>query len=184
LGFHHQFSDFGGLRFATATQEQKAGDDMDSFTHFNEKGEARMVDVSAKGETWREAIASCQVFLNEGTFALVKEGALSKGDALGVARIAGIMGAKKTSELIPLCHPVALSSLEVDFSLDSGSLSVIVTAAAKCSGSTGVEMEALTAAAVAALAIYDMCKAAQKDIVISNMRLIKKTGGKSGEYMA
>jgi molybdenum cofactor biosynthesis protein MoaC len=149
------------------------------LSHFNESGDARMVDVSEKSDTEREAVAQGQVFLDSRTFSLLAENRLAKGDALGVARIAGIMGAKKASELVPLCHPVPLSKAEVSFSLDPASKTVSITASAKSFGPTGVEMEALQAVSSAALAIYDMCKSSQKDIVLGNIRVVKKTGGKS-----
>ncbi|MDR2752630.1 MAG: cyclic pyranopterin monophosphate synthase MoaC [Clostridiales bacterium] len=153
-----------------------------SLSHFTNAGEARMVDVSGKSDTEREAVAQGQVFLDSQTFALLAENRLGKGDALGVARIAGIMAAKKASELVPLCHPVPLSKIEVSFSLDPESLTVTAIATAKSFGPTGVEMEALQAVSSAALAIYDMCKSSQKDIVLGNIRVVKKTGGKSGDY--
>ena len=143
-----------------------------------------MVDVSEKPATLRSATATATVLLNPGTYELVRKGGAAKGDVLSVARVAGIMAAKKNAELIPLCHPVGITSVEIGFELNDEKHSIGVQASVKCKGETGVEMEALTAASVAALTIYDMCKAAQKDIVITDIRLLSKTGGKSGDYYA
>lgn len=156
---------------------------MCTFTHFNDNGGARMVDVGEKTITKRIAIAAGRVLVNADTLRLIKTGGIQKGDVLGVAQIGGIMGAKRTPELIPLCHPVALSSVDIDLLLDEARCAVEITASASCGGQTGVEMEALTAVSIAALTIYDMCKAVQKDIVISDIRLLKKEGGKSGTYV-
>lgn len=155
---------------------------MAELTHFNDAGRARMVDVSGKDETLRTAVAGATVRLSGETFALVAAGKMKKGDVLAVAQVAGIMAAKKTSELIPMCHPITLTGVDIDFALDAAAGTVAVTATARCKGETGVEMEALTAASAAALTIYDMCKAVQRDIVITDVRLLKKTGGKSGDY--
>ncbi len=156
---------------------------MEDFTHFNENGRARMVDVSEKAETARVAVAFGRVLVNAETFALIRSGGMKKGDVLGCAQIGGIMGAKRTSEIIPMCHNVPLSGVDVDFSMNEDELAVEITATAKCSGQTGVEMEALTAVSVAALTVYDMCKAVQRDIVIDRICLLRKSGGKSGEFI-
>ena len=156
---------------------------MEDFTHFNENGRARMVDVSDKAETARTAVAFGRVLVNAETFALIRSGGMKKGDVLGCAQIGGIMGAKRTSELIPMCHNVPLSGVNIDFSMNEADLAVEITATAKCSGQTGVEMEALTAVSVAALTVYDMCKAVQRDIVIDRICLLRKSGGKSGEFV-
>lgn len=156
---------------------------MAEFSHFNEKGRARMVDVSEKNETNRTAVAAGKVLVNEETFRLIKTGGMKKGDVLATAQIAGIMGAKRTPDIIPMCHPIMISGVDIDFNLNEEELAVEICATAKCTGVTGVEMEALTAVSVAALTVYDMCKAVQKDMVISDIRLLKKTGGKSGEFV-
>lgn len=153
------------------------------LTHFNEQGRARMVDVSDKDITLRTALACCTVRLSPETFMLVWDGKMKKGDVLAVAQVAGIMAAKKNSELIPMCHPIALTGVDIDFELNEADSSILITSSVRCKGETGVEMEALTAASVAALTVYDMCKAVQKDIVIDNLHLLKKTGGKSGDYV-
>ena len=153
------------------------------LTHFNDEGRARMVDVSEKAITLRTATAGAVVHLNADTFALVRDGKMKKGDVLAVAQVAGIMAAKKNSELIPMCHPIGLTGVDISFTLDEKQNTIAVFATARCKGETGVEMEALTAASVAALTIYDMCKAVQRDIEIDRIRLLKKTGGKSGEYI-
>lgn len=142
-----------------------------------------MVDVSEKNETARTAIAAGRVLVNEETFRLIKTGGMKKGDVLATAQIAGIMGAKRTPDIIPMCHPIMISGVDIDFNLNEEDLAVEIKATAKCTGVTGVEMEALTAVSVAALTVYDMCKAVQKDMVISDIRLLKKTGGKSGEFV-
>ena len=152
------------------------------FTHFDEGGNARMVNVSEKKASRRVAVAAGQVLVNENTFGLIKTGGMKKGDVLTVAQIAGIMGAKRTAELIPMCHPVALSGVELALTLNESLPAVEITATATCTGQTGVEMEALTAVSVAALTVYDMCKAVQRDIVISNIRLLEKSGGQSGNF--
>lgn len=156
---------------------------MADFSHFNESGRARMVDVSEKSETNRTAVAAGRVLVNEETFRLIRTGGMKKGDVLATAQIAGIMGAKKTPDIIPMCHPIMLSGIDIEFNLNEEELAVEILATAKCTGVTGVEMEALTAVSVAALTVYDMCKAVQKDMVISDIRLLKKTGGKSGEFI-
>lgn len=154
-----------------------------TLTHFDAAGQAHMVDVSGKEPTTREAVAEAAVVMSPETLALAQGGA-AKGDVLGVARLAGIMGAKRTAELIPLCHPLPLDRVAVDLVADPDLPGVRITATARTTGRTGVEMEALTAASVAALTVYDMLKAAQKDMRIENIRLLKKTGGKSGTFEA
>lgn len=156
---------------------------MNEFSHFNEAGRAKMVDVGGKADTERTAIASGRVFVNEITFDMIKTGGMKKGDVLGTAQIGGIMAAKRTSDIIPMCHPIFITGVDIDFTLNEKDFSVDITATAKCKGATGVEMEALTAVSVAALTVYDMCKAVQKDILISDIKLLKKTGGKSGEFI-
>ena len=153
------------------------------LTHFDAAGQAHMVDVSGKTPTTREAVAEAVVVMSPETLALAQGGA-AKGDVLGVARLAGIMGAKRTAELIPLCHPLPLDKVSVDLVADPALPGVRITATARTTGRTGVEMEALTAASVAALTVYDMLKAAQKDMRIEGIRLLKKTGGKSGTFEA
>ncbi|MBA4096731.1 MAG: cyclic pyranopterin monophosphate synthase MoaC [Rhodospirillum sp.] len=155
---------------------------MAGFTHFDKEGKARMVDVSDKAETERSATAKGSVIMQPATLALIKDGGVKKGDVLSVARLAGIMGAKKTPDLIPLCHPLALTSVQVDLTLDAARNAVDITATCKLKGKTGVEMEALTAVSVAALTVYDMCKAVDKGMQIVDIRLIHKSGGKSGTY--
>src|SRR5471030_574934 len=157
---------------------------MNKLTHLDEHGAARMVDVSKKDPTDREAEAEAILRLSAEAFEAVIEGAIKKGDVLAAARIAGIMAAKKTSELIPLCHPIALTKANVDFEPDASRSAIRIVASAKTSGQTGVEMEALTAASIAALTIYDMIKAVDKTAVIGDIRLISKSGGKSGEFVA
>ena len=153
---------------------------MSKLTHLDEAGHARMVDVSDKAETSRMARATATVQLTQTAMDLLIEGNLKKGDALGVARVAGIMGAKKTSELIPLCHPLPITKVTIDLDPDQASNQVLITANVKTKGQTGVEMEALTAAATAALTLYDMLKAVDKGIVITAIQLDEKQGGKSG----
>ncbi|MGV1099933.1 cyclic pyranopterin monophosphate synthase MoaC [Thiovibrio sp. JS02] len=152
------------------------------LTHFDDAGNARMVDVGAKNETVREAMAAGAITLSPEAFALLRSGNIAKGDVLGVARLAGIMAAKKVDELIPLAHPLAINKVTVDFDLSEATSSIEIRATVGITGRTGVEMEALTAVSVAALTIYDMCKAVDKGMIISNIRLIRKTGGKSGTY--
>ncbi|MCZ6743204.1 MAG: cyclic pyranopterin monophosphate synthase MoaC [Alphaproteobacteria bacterium] len=157
---------------------------MAELTHFDAKGKSRMVDVSDKEMSQRVAVAAGSVVMAPDTMKLITEGGLMKGDVLSVARLAGIMGAKKTPDLIPLCHPLALDSVEVDLVCDPGRNAVDITATCKVTGRTGVEMEALTAVAVAALTIYDMCKAVDRAMRITDIRLVHKSGGKSGTYDA
>jgi cyclic pyranopterin monophosphate synthase len=155
---------------------------MAGFTHFDKEGKARMVDVSDKAETERTATAKGSVIMQPATLALIKDGGVKKGDVLSVARLAGIMGAKKTPDLIPLCHPLALTSVQVDLTLDEARNAIDITATCKLVGKTGVEMEALTAVSVAALTVYDMCKAVDKGMQIVDIRLVHKSGGKSGTF--
>ena len=157
---------------------------MSRLTHFDEKGGAVMVDVSGKDETERVAVAGGSIIMEKATLDLIMAGGVKKGDVLSVARLAGIMGAKRTPDLIPLCHPLALSSVSVELTCDAARNSVDVTATCKLKGRTGVEMEALTAVAVAALTVYDMCKAVDRGMRIEGIRLIRKSGGKSGTYEA
>ncbi len=156
---------------------------MPDFSHFNDYGHAKMVDVSAKNDTVRTAIATGRVRVNAETFKLIKTGGMKKGDVLGTAQIGGIMGAKKTPDIIPMCHPIMLSGVDIEFTMNEELCSVDILATAKCTGATGVEMEALTAVTVACLTVYDMCKAVQKDMQITDIRLLRKTGGKSGDFI-
>ncbi len=156
----------------------------DKLTHFDAEGQAHMVDVSAKAVTAREAIAEGRVKMAPETLARVLEGSAKKGDVLGVARLAGIMAAKKTADLIPLCHPLALSRVALELTPDAALPGVRITATVATSGQTGVEMEALTAVSVAALTVYDMLKAVEKGMQIEGIRLLRKSGGKSGDYEA
>ena len=155
---------------------------MSNFNHFDQDGNAIMVDISRKEITERVAVASCDVLVREKTMALILKGNIKKGDVLSVARLAGILGAKKTPDLIPLCHPLALSSAEIDLRCDKKQNIIEITSRCKINGRTGVEMEALTAVSVAALTIYDMCKAVDRGIKITNIRLLEKVGGKSGQW--
>jgi len=155
---------------------------MAELTHFDKDGKARMVDVSDKAETERVATARGSVLMQPATLALIKEGGVKKGDVLSIARLAGIMGAKRTPDLIPLCHPLALTSVQVDLALDEARNAVDITATCKLTGKTGVEMEALTAVSVAALTVYDMCKAVDRGMQITDVRLVHKSGGKSGTF--
>jgi cyclic pyranopterin phosphate synthase len=157
---------------------------MADLTHFDTEGNARRVDVSAKGETERIAVACATVTMRPETLKLIQDKAVKKGDVLAVAQLAGIMAAKRTPELIPLCHPLALTSVQVTLRCDTARSAVDIEATCKLTGKTGVEMEALTAASVAALTVYDMCKAADRGMVISDIRLVHKSGGKSGTYEA
>jgi cyclic pyranopterin phosphate synthase len=155
-----------------------------ALTHFGSKGEARMVDVSAKPATERVAVAEGCVVMSKATLDLIVKGDAAKGDVLGTARIAGIMAAKRTSELIPLCHPLALSKVTLDITPDAALPGCRIEAAVKVTGPTGVEMEALTAVSVAALTVYDMIKAVERGVRIEGIRLVEKRGGKSGHYRA
>ena len=152
------------------------------FTHFNEEGRARMVDVSEKPQTQRTATAEGVVRLNSETFKKVVAGRIKRGDVLAVAQVAGIMAAKKTWESIPVCHPLALTGVDINFELDPKKHTITICATTRCKGETGVEMEALQAVSTAALTVYDMCKALQKDIIIDGIQLTRKTGGASGDY--
>ena len=157
---------------------------MSRLTHFDAGGQATMVDVSGKEETARSATARGLVQLSAEAYRAIAEGKVGKGDVLGVARLAGIMGAKKTPELIPLCHPLPISAVAVDFELIEAEHSVAVTATCKTTGRTGVEMEAMTAVSIAAITVYDMVKAIDKAVVIRDIRLVEKAGGKSGHFKA
>lgn len=157
---------------------------MNGFTHFNADGQAVMVDVADKSETRRIAVAAGRIVMQADTLAMIQAGGARKGDVLGVARLAGIMAAKRTAELIPLCHPIALTKVTVDFEIDAQANAVTCAATAETVGRTGVEMEALTAASVALLTIYDMCKAVDRGMVIESVRLLEKLGGKSGHWQA
>jgi len=154
------------------------------LTHFDKEGRAVMVDVSAKPETERVAVAGATILMQKETLELILKGGVKKGDVLSVAQLAGIMGAKRTPDLIPLCHPLALSSVTVELSPDLAASAIRITATCKVTGRTGVEMEALTAASVAALTVYDMVKAVDRGMTITELRLLKKSGGKSGTYEA
>jgi len=156
---------------------------MSELTHFNQAGEAHMVDVGAKAVTKRTAVAEGQINMLDSTFELIQQGGHKKGDVLGIARIAGIMAAKKTSDLIPLCHPLALTKVTIDFQLLDDEAAVQCRAQVNTSGQTGVEMEALTAVQVALLTIYDMCKAVDKGMIMTDIRLLEKAGGKSGHWV-
>ena len=153
---------------------------MEKLTHIDASGRPRMVDVTQKPDTHREAVAKGTVRMQASTFKLLKKGKMAKGDVLAVAQLAGIMAAKQTPNLIPLCHPVLIGNIRVEFSLDEENSTVEINATVESTGKTGVEMEALTATAVTALTIYDMCKAVDRGIQIENIRLIRKSGGKSG----
>ena len=157
---------------------------MTRLTHFDDGGQAHMVDVGAKAATARRAVAEGMIRMQPATFALVKGGGHKKGDVLGIARVAAIMAAKKTWDLIPLCHPIALTRLAVDFELLDGESAVRIAVTAECNGQTGVEMEALTAVNVGLLTIYDMCKAVDRGMEIGGVRLLQKDGGKSGSWRA
>ena len=158
--------------------------DRDPLTHFDEAGRAHMVDVGGKNETHRVAVAGGSIFMQAATLERIAQGQVAKGDVLGVARIAAIQGAKRTAELIPLCHPLPLTRVAVDFSVDRAGSAVHCTATAETFGRTGVEMEALTAVQVGLLTIYDMCKAADRGMRINDVRLLEKRGGKSGNWSA
>lgn len=155
---------------------------MPDFTHFNEQGRAKMVNVGEKPVTTRTAVAAARVLVNETTFALIQSGGMKKGDVLTVAQVAGVMGAKRTPDIIPMCHPILLGGIDLELHLDKERHSVEITACVSCDGKTGVEMEALSAVSVAALTVYDMCKAVQKDMVITDIRLLNKTGGVHGDF--
>ena len=156
---------------------------MGGLSHVDDKGRARMVDVTAKGSTAREAVAAGRVRMRPATLALIESGGVPKGDVLAVARLAGIMAAKKTSDLIPLCHPLALTGVAIEFDSQTEAGEIAITATVKNVGQTGVEMEALTSVSVAALTIYDMCKAVDRLMIITDIRLLSKRGGKSGVFV-
>ena len=158
-------------------------DDLQQLTHFDDAGNARMVDVSLKGETARRAVAAGSISMSALAYGMIRQGTVKKGDVLGVSRIAGIMAAKKVDQLIPLCHPLAITGADIAFSFDDATSTIAIEATVSMSGRTGVEMEALTAVSIAALTIYDMCKAVDKTMVISDIRLLRKSGGKSGEFV-
>lgn len=153
------------------------------FTHFNDQGRAKMVDVGEKDPSRRTAVAGARVLLNRETFRLIQSGGVKKGDVLTVAQIAGVMGAKRTPDLIPMCHPILIDGIDLSLFLDEERCSVEISAKVSCDGRTGVEMEALTAASVAALTVYDMCKAVQRDMVITDIRLLSKSGGVHGDFI-
>ena len=157
---------------------------MNDFSHFNNSVRARMVDVSEKHDTVRTEVAAGRVKVNAETFELIKTGGMKKGDVLGTAQVAGIMGAKRTPDIIPMCHPIMISGVDIDFELNEAELAVEITATAKCTGATGVEMEALTAVSVACLTIYDMLKAVDRAMRIEGVRLLAKSGGASGDFVA
>ena len=152
------------------------------FTHFDRSGNARMIDVGDKPDTKREAVAAGEITLTPDAYELVKKGKMAKGDVLGVARIAGIMAAKKVDDIIPLAHPLPISKVEIEFNFNDKNATIEIVAKTAITGKTGVEMEALTAVSVTALTIYDMCKAVDKNMIISNIRLISKYGGKSATF--
>ena len=154
------------------------------LTHFDAQGQAHMVDVGDKAHTQRIAVAEGRITMQPDTLTLIQSGTAKKGDVLGIARIAGIQASKKTSDLIPLCHPIALTRVTVDFDIEPDSHSVRCTTRAECTGQTGVEMEALTACSVALLTIYDMCKAVDRGMALNGVRLMEKRGGKSGVFLA
>ena len=155
---------------------------MKDFTHFGSEGRAKMVDVGEKPVSSRTAVAAGRVLVSRETFELIKSGGMKKGDVLAVAQVAGIMGAKRTPDIIPMCHPILIDGIDMELSLNEELHAVEIRAEVRCDGRTGVEMEALSAVSVAALTVYDMCKAVQKDMVISDIRLITKTGGTHGDY--
>ena len=180
ISFVTRFNEEEKQWYNSKKAQEKASADMADFTHLTATGQAQMVDVSEKAETVRRAVATGHILLASETVRILRDGAVPKGDVLSVARIAGIMGAKKTSELIPLCHPLPITRVAVELEItDAG---VVISAEVCVTGKTGVEMEALTAVAVAALTVYDMVKAVDKAAVITEIRLEEKSGGKSGEY--
>lgn len=155
---------------------------MNDFTHFNDQGRAKMVNVGEKPVSQRVAVAAGRVLVNQETFERIQSGGMKKGDVLTVAQIAGVMGAKHTPDIIPMCHPIMIEGIDLSLSLDAERCSVEIVATVSCDGRTGVEMEALTAVTTAALTVYDMCKAVQKDMVIDDIRLLSKTGGVHSDY--
>jgi len=156
---------------------------MTKLSHIDERGKARMVDVTTKRETVREAVAQGMVLMRPATAALIESGGITKGDVFAVAKVAGIMAAKKTSDMIPMCHPLSLTGVEIQFTVNADRGEIKILAAVKTVGKTGVEMEAMTAVAVAGLTIYDMCKAADRSIIITDINLLSKKGGKSGTFI-
>ena len=156
--------------------------DIMDFTHFNEQGRAKMVNVGEKAPSVRSATAAARVLVNRDTFRLIRSGGMKKGDVLTVAQVAGVMGAKRTPDLIPMCHPILIDGVDLQLRLDEERCSVEIQATVSCDGRTGVEMEALTAVSTAALTVYDMCKAVQKDMVITEIRLLRKSGGVHGDF--
>jgi cyclic pyranopterin phosphate synthase len=166
----------------SAAPPERIDNPLSEFTHFDDQGRAVMVDVSGKDVTERSATAAASVLMRPETLALIRSGGVKKGDVLSVARLAGIMAAKRTPDLIPLCHPLALTAVEVDLSCDPTRNAVDIRATCRLAGRTGVEMEALTAASVAALTVYDMCKAVDRGMRVTDVRLVHKSGGKSGEF--
>ena len=152
------------------------------FTHFNEQGRAKMVNVGEKAPSVRSATAAARVLVNRETFSLIRSGGMKKGDVLTVAQVAGVMGAKRTPDLIPMCHPILIDGVDLQLRLDEERCSVEIQATVSCDGRSGVEMEALTAVSTAALTVYDMCKAVQKDMVITDIRLLRKSGGVHGDF--
>jgi cyclic pyranopterin phosphate synthase len=156
---------------------------MTDFTHLDEKGRAKMVDVTAKESTVREAVAQGKVLMDPNTVTAIEQGEMPKGDVFSVARIAGIMAAKKTSDIVPMCHPLELTGINIDFSSSIEKGEITIKASVKTVGKTGVEMEAMTAVSAAALAIYDMCKSADRGIILSDIKLLTKSGGKSGTFV-
>ena len=152
------------------------------LTHINEQGRAKMVDVSEKQDTLREAVAYCNVYMKEETLQKINEGTIKKGDVLSVAQVAGIMASKKTSDIIPMCHPIMISGCDISFSLNFEENRVEITSTVRNTGQTGVEMEALAAVTIAGLTIYDMCKAIDREMIVSDVKLLKKSGGKSGLF--
>jgi len=157
---------------------------MNTLTHFDPAGQAHMVDITGKDQTHRVAVARGTILMQRETLALIEQGNAKKGDVIGIARIAAIQGAKRTSDLVPLCHPIALTRVAVDFVVDVERSAIQCTATTECTGKTGVEMEALCAVQVGLLTIYDMCKAVDRGMVISDVRLLEKHGGKSGDWVA
>lgn len=166
------------------TAHNKTSTTNDGLTHFDATGQAHMVDVGSKNETHRIAVAGGTIRMKPETLAIIESGTAKKGDVLGIARIAAIMAAKRTSDLIPLCHPLALTRVTVDFSIDAAHASIHCTAQVETFGKTGVEMEALTAVQIGLLTIYDMCKAVDRGMVMSDIKVLEKHGGKSGDWTA
>ena len=154
------------------------------LSHLNKQGHARMVNVTDKDKTVRTAVAKGEIYMAPETLSLIQNGGMPKGDVLAVAQVGGIMAAKKTGDIIPMCHPINLTGVDINFEIDEKESKITIISTVSCKGETGVEMEALTAVSATALTIYDMCKAVQKDMHIENIKLLKKTGGKSGEYIA